>query len=97
MNWYLAIFAFGLGFIVFFPLYNYFWRLVWQNAEEFAPAYKKEHGKDLEKSVTLGGSGLSDNVADSFTYASLTVFIVPLIPHSTVATGVYFLLLWLMK
>jgi hypothetical protein len=34
MSSFLAIFAFGLGFIVFFPLYRYFWRLVWQNAED---------------------------------------------------------------
>ncbi len=87
MVWVLALYAFVLCFIPCYPMYRYFWRLIWQNGDEFAPAYQQEHGKDLERAVLLGGRGLADNVAERFAYASLAVFIVPLIPHSAVATS----------
>lgn len=92
MDWLLAALAFFISFFSFFPLYRYFWRLIWRNGDEFAPAYKKDYGKDLDSAIVTNTRGMADIVADRFVYASLAVFIVPLIPHALVATGLFFLL-----
>jgi hypothetical protein len=47
----------------------------------------KKAWQEFGESCNDGGSGLSENVVDRFIYANLAVFIVPLIPHSAVATS----------
>lgn len=95
MNWMLALLAFAITLVPFFSLYRYFWRQISQNGDEFAVAFKKEYNKDLDESIVTNTTGLADDVADRFVYASLAVFIVPLIPHCFAATALYFLLRYL--
>jgi len=95
MHWTLFLVAAAATSLLFYPLYRYFWRLIWRNGDEFAPAFKKDFGKDLEQEILTKGRGLTDQVADRFVYASLAVFIVPFIPHALCATGLYFLLQFL--
>lgn len=92
MNWIFALLAFLSTFVLFFPLYRYFWRQISQNGDEFAVAFKKDYNKDLDESIVTHTVGLADDVADRFVYASLAVFLVPLIPHCFAATALYFLL-----
>ncbi len=55
------------------------------------------HGARPDPVFLLGGRGLADDVAERFAYASLAVFIVPLIPHCMLTVGGYFLLRWLVS
>ncbi len=95
MSWLLAITAFIVCFIPLFPLYRYFWRVITQNGAEFEPAFKKDFGEDLDKSLMSAPNSLANNVAEEFLFASVAVFIVPLIPHCMASVAMYFLLRWL--
>lgn len=95
MNWLLAITAFIVCFIPFFPLYRYFWRVITQNGAEFAPVFKQEFGADVDESLLSPPTSMANNVAHEFVVASVAVFIVPLIPHCMASVVMYLLLGWL--
>lgn len=92
MNWIFALLAFVITLLPFFSLYRYFWRQIAQNGQEFSLAFKKDFNQDLDKVICTESRGTADTVADNFVYASLAVFLIPLIPHCFAATAVYFLL-----
>lgn len=92
MNWIFVLLAFFSTFVLFFPLYRYFWRQMSQNGDEFAVAYKKDYNKELDEAIFGHSRGTQETVADRFVYASLAIFLLPLIPHCFAATAVFFLL-----
>ncbi len=96
MNWTLAICAFLLCFIPFFPLYRYFWRVIKQNRAEFAPGFNKDFRQDLGSALMSDRETTANHVAEAYLFARIAVFIVPLIPHCMVSVGMYFLLRWLL-
>jgi hypothetical protein len=82
------------------PLFVYLWNAVSGNAEDLDKGFKKEFPGEsaYKEGFTLKGDEMKhqpQNVVEDSGVAMFVVLILPLIPASFLAVGIYFLLNWL--
>ncbi|MGJ8694621.1 MAG: hypothetical protein ACSHW0_19360 [Thalassotalea sp.] len=99
MNNFIALISFALGFVLIFPVYRYFYNSVFSNGDEYDSGFTKEFDKDATEAFTEDlykrKRGIPYNNVQRFVYASLAVFIIPIILNTFISLGIYFILIWL--
>ena len=89
--------AIVLAALPVWPVYRYFYRVLRQNAAEFSPAFKKDFNEDLTQALITDRVNASNAAADSYGYAIVAMFMLPVALHAMLSFGVYFFLQFLLR